>query len=327
MVIKKERLSYVDKACGIAILLVVYGHIIFPETMDINWYDFSNKFVYKFHMPLFMYLSGFLAFLSVSSKSLKTKQEYLNYQKKKLYKFLPIYLLAVFAAVLLDIFYKELATEQVYKNFFTAIFIPASGTAAFIWYLYVLFGFYLITPFLINFKLGPQFLILLGAFLLTNFKDAVSPLFSTDLFCKYFFFFFSGGLMYLYREQFITYLNRNGRWIMLISMILIVIEIFSDLILPYQVMSIGVILSVMYISILRWPEPISKIFILIGKSSFAIYILNSSVMNLFYIFYKLIIKMPIDGIFIISTFIIAVFVSVLIRITFNKIIPSKVYSL
>ena len=133
MAIKIERLSYVDKACGIAILAVVYGHIWFPETINTNWYLFSQKFIYQFHMPLFMCLSGFLAFLSVNKKNIKTKQEYLNYQKKKLYKFLPVCLLAVFTAVLLDIFYHALDAEQVYKNIFTAVFIPASGTAAFIW--------------------------------------------------------------------------------------------------------------------------------------------------------------------------------------------------
>lgn len=75
--------------------------------------------------------------LHLHGKSIKTKPEYLNYEKKKLYKFLPIYLLAVFTAVLLDIFYYKLTDEQVFKNIFTAIFIPASGTAAFIWYLII----------------------------------------------------------------------------------------------------------------------------------------------------------------------------------------------
>src|ERR1035437_4162764 len=152
MVVKKERLSYIDKACGIAILLVVYGHIWFTETIATNWYFISQKFIYKFHMPLFMCLSGYLAFLSTSNKSIKSKTDYLNFQKKKLNKFLPVYLIAVSCSILLDIFYKHLAITEIKQNILIHFFVPAHGTAAFIWYLYVLFGFYLVTPFLLNFK-------------------------------------------------------------------------------------------------------------------------------------------------------------------------------
>ena len=62
----KERLTFIDKASGFAILLVVYGHIEFPETRQINWYWIPRKFIYEFHMPLFMCLSGYISFLSTT---------------------------------------------------------------------------------------------------------------------------------------------------------------------------------------------------------------------------------------------------------------------
>src|SRR4051794_39187389 len=77
---EKERHVFIDKACGISILLVVYGHIYFPETIGIGWYINSQKFIYKFHMPLFMCISGYLVFLTTSKKNIKTKEEYLNFQ-------------------------------------------------------------------------------------------------------------------------------------------------------------------------------------------------------------------------------------------------------
>ena len=59
----KQRVGYIDTIKGFAILLVVMGHVIqwsysdfrsFPHNYDhILW-----KFIYSFHMPLFMFCSG-----------------------------------------------------------------------------------------------------------------------------------------------------------------------------------------------------------------------------------------------------------------------------
>lgn len=60
---EKERLQHIDIAKGLCILLVVVGHIL--------QYNFSGtgsssafNFIYSFHMPLFMLLSGYVATLS-----------------------------------------------------------------------------------------------------------------------------------------------------------------------------------------------------------------------------------------------------------------------
>ena len=50
MRIDKERISYIDIAKGLGMLLVIWGHI--RET------GISNAMVYAFHMPLFFFLSG-----------------------------------------------------------------------------------------------------------------------------------------------------------------------------------------------------------------------------------------------------------------------------
>lgn len=62
----------IGAARGLAIILVVYGHII-QRTMMANGADFfSNpafKAVYTFHMPLFVFISGYLVFFSLSRRS------------------------------------------------------------------------------------------------------------------------------------------------------------------------------------------------------------------------------------------------------------------
>lgn len=56
----KQRILYFDWIKGLAIILVVMGHLYtFSETTSGN---LINKLIGSFHMPLFMYVSGFVAF-------------------------------------------------------------------------------------------------------------------------------------------------------------------------------------------------------------------------------------------------------------------------
>ena len=57
-----ERIHYIDKLKGLAILFVVMGHVS-DFGLGINDTLF-NSFYISFHMPLFMYLSGLFAFSS-----------------------------------------------------------------------------------------------------------------------------------------------------------------------------------------------------------------------------------------------------------------------
>lgn len=60
-----KRIEWVDIAKGIAIILVVVGHVgssygsagLYKESFLLN---FTNRFVYSFHMAAFMFISGFL---------------------------------------------------------------------------------------------------------------------------------------------------------------------------------------------------------------------------------------------------------------------------
>jgi len=59
-----SRLTWVDYARGIGILLVVFGHVwrgLKRAGMAVPCYGFVDSFVYSFHMPLFFVLSGMFA--------------------------------------------------------------------------------------------------------------------------------------------------------------------------------------------------------------------------------------------------------------------------
>jgi len=53
-----ERLIYIDVLKGIAIILVVMGHMFAPYTDYL--YSPVNQLIYSVHMPLFIFLSGFV---------------------------------------------------------------------------------------------------------------------------------------------------------------------------------------------------------------------------------------------------------------------------
>ena len=63
-VIMRQRIYYLDNMKGVAIILVVIGHI-----MQFS-FGFQTSQPVKFlcfHMPLFFYISGFLAYKQIAS--------------------------------------------------------------------------------------------------------------------------------------------------------------------------------------------------------------------------------------------------------------------
>ena len=72
--IQKRESMYLNIVKGIAILLMLWGHAIQICIKD-DSITFENnvfQFIYSFHMPLFMLLSGYLFFFSYKKRDLKT---------------------------------------------------------------------------------------------------------------------------------------------------------------------------------------------------------------------------------------------------------------
>lgn len=67
----KQRSLYIDFIKGIAIILVIWGHLI--QYTAVNDFDFFEnkifKFIYTFHMPLLMMISGYLFYFSAKKRS------------------------------------------------------------------------------------------------------------------------------------------------------------------------------------------------------------------------------------------------------------------
>ena len=57
---RKARLSYLELIKGLIIILVIIGHAIQFSLPDYEL-NFAFSFIYSFYMPLFFFVSGFLA--------------------------------------------------------------------------------------------------------------------------------------------------------------------------------------------------------------------------------------------------------------------------
>lgn len=83
----RERLGYVDFMRGVAIILVVVGHMI-----QFNGVETSNavfEVIYSFHMPLFFAISGYI---TQKVTRLESVRQYGGYMKKKVISILVPYM-------------------------------------------------------------------------------------------------------------------------------------------------------------------------------------------------------------------------------------------
>ena len=124
---KKERLAYIDNIKCFAIVLVVLGHLIqyiyYPNTFDHNH---VFRYIYSFHMPLFMAISGFIVGLSSQNKKINLLESILKRAKQLLIPFISW-------AIVSTIIGKNI------NKFFSIIKNPDNG----LWFLWVLFFIYL----------------------------------------------------------------------------------------------------------------------------------------------------------------------------------------
>ncbi|MEW6705231.1 MAG: acyltransferase [Pseudomonadota bacterium] len=148
----KPRYTYIDRTKGLAILLVVLGHLIAregPPGEGAGWYVLLKHGIYAFHMPLFMAVSGLVYGLSWRPRA--TVGEDLADAKRRALRLLPAYLL--FGLV---IFFGKLAFQS-----FTAgvdnrvegagdllelVTQPTASFCSFLWYIYALAVLYLVFP-------------------------------------------------------------------------------------------------------------------------------------------------------------------------------------
>ena len=178
-----NRLTDIDIAKGICIIWVVIGH--YKPTDSPEWYLTLIDVIYCFHMPLFMFVSGYI--YHVTKKPVKYNQFVLKKFKRLGIPYIFVSLLIIGIKLLTE---KEMYVEHPVSlsSFYEILYIPSAGY--FLWFVYVLFLIFLIIPFF-NTPRKLDFLFILSLIWF------VMPVQTTELFCinqlkSHFFYFVSG---------------------------------------------------------------------------------------------------------------------------------------
>jgi len=276
---KLKHLKDLDIAIGISIMLVVYGHLLF-NVKDLDWFVNSRRLIYRFHMPLFMFFSGFL--MSYTYKPVNTFKEYFVFLKKKIRKFLPPYLLFSLIFLIFDyVFYGFTMTEL--KETVISIFIyPAEGSAGFLWYVYVLLEFYIIFPLLM--MIAKNHLIKLLIFSIAIQFIKVPELFGIKFFAFYLVFIVLGIIATKHIKLYYKYLSKLGL-IFVASFVIILSLTAIGYIQPLKVITgLSAIPAIHYISLKLLSLKVSDRLMYIGQHSFYIYLMNTLIMGALFLF-------------------------------------------
>ena len=134
--VKNNRTISLDIARAITIILVVIGHYI-PDNSP-NWYVVFHRFIYSFHMPLFLFISGF-----IYMQTLK-KESYFTFVIRKVKRLMIPYFTTSFLVITIKLLSSSNASLENPVTPFSYIemfYSPAAGF--FLWFIWVLFIIFL----------------------------------------------------------------------------------------------------------------------------------------------------------------------------------------
>ena len=260
----RGRIKSLDGATGIAIILVVYGHLDFG--IPSHLYMTIRENIYNFHMSLFMFISGIVMNISIE----KHGKEHLF--RSKIRRFFPKYLLFSLLFFSADIFLSTKGFAQVFDLLINIVLYPAKASAGFLWYLYVLTIYYIILPYIKKVTRRYTCLVLILSFLLTLIK--LPSLFALDLIAKYLFFIFLSIVCFENWSKFLTNAQRYRFFSLILFVVLMAFSLNFGVV--NGVFSILVVFGFSKVqAYLGWLQ-------YVGRNSMIIYLLNTAVMGAIY---------------------------------------------
>ncbi len=183
------RRADLDRAKGLAIILVVFGHIVArQDPAGVGWYGPLRMTVYLFHMPFFLYLSGTVAVLSGADRP-ATPAALRRRAARLLLPFFGFGLLILAGKLALG---RHVTVDNLPPDLGTGLWALLWDTghspATSVWYLVTLFVFLLGSPVLLR-NLGMAGSVALA---LALFALPLPPVAYLDRVCGYYVFFVAG---------------------------------------------------------------------------------------------------------------------------------------
>jgi len=196
------RLLDVDAARGLAIILVVVGHVgaRVATLEDAGWYADLKAAIYLFHMPLFMALTGITFALSLPAFT--AWSEAARFSFKRVERLLVPYV--VFGLVVIlgklaasRVMHVDRAPQDLAGELYLMLVMPGSSVTVFIWFIYVVSIYLLLVPALFR-LIGRRPMLLFIASLVLQLGEW-PQLFMLDRVVEYLPFFAGGMLLWMHR--------------------------------------------------------------------------------------------------------------------------------
>ncbi|MDB5373134.1 MAG: Acyltransferase family protein [Belnapia sp.] len=189
----KERRLDLDRARGITILLVVFGHVVAQTVpQGVEWYEPLRYAVYRFHMPFFLYLSGTVVVLS-GLLAVPPGGWPALLRKRAIRLLVPFFgiglLILAAKLVALQLVFVDNPPEGLAGGLRDLFWTTDSSPASSVWYLLVLFLSTVAAVVLRRLGLGATGMVLLG--LALQFAE-VPPIAYLDRFASHFVYFAAG---------------------------------------------------------------------------------------------------------------------------------------
>jgi fucose 4-O-acetylase-like acetyltransferase len=275
-----RRLLDIDRAKGLAVIFVVIGHVSDTGPTGNKWYDTVKGLIYSFHMAYFMFLSGYVMYISYHPlNSINKAATYVWHRFVRL-------MVPFFFFCLLIFWGKYVAKWLVVVNnpveslsdFLTLILYPTDSIAGSLWYIYVLFLFSISFPFLMMISRGIiEYWIPLGIILsFTGSFVSISHLLAFYQICAFFIFILAGAIAAKRKVQYLAHIDKWG-WAWVCFFV-------TSLFIKYHV-SIPLIvtgmLSVPALHALIRKNPLAKsdLLLTLGTFVFSIYLMNTIFMG------------------------------------------------
>jgi fucose 4-O-acetylase-like acetyltransferase len=274
----RQRREDLDRAKGLAILLVVFGHIVAREQpLGAEWYEVLKDGIYQFHMPFFMYLSGYVTFLSGSARV--AGRDWPAFVGKRAYRLLIPFLLfglMIVAGKLLAARYIHVDNlpESPMSALTALIWDTDRSPALSVWYIAVLFVMCAITPPLMALVRGRTWVLVAIALIL--YAAPVPHVMYLNRVATYFPFFLLGGLAAEGSDRWLRTVDRST-WFALAALLASVFVVMT--------LNLGIKVGLLVCGILSMPalhglvrqSPLSRSAVLLwlGSLSFVIYLLNT----------------------------------------------------
>lgn len=281
--LRRQRLLDVDRAKALAIIFVVLGHISDPQGPE--WADVLRALIYNFHMPFFMYLSGFVFVYAASHLMKRSFRDYVLTRANRL--LVPFFVMAVIIITLkmLGSRYTDLnrSAASLFDAYQFILINTQQSPALDLWYLFVLFVFSIVTPLSYRLCRGRFWpLLVVSLVMYALFVDSVAAGGLTDNFyisrmCWFYVFFIAGCMACRHSKPWLWLVDRTWPF----ALILFVAADFGTLSVwilesPWRYLVVGLLSAVGLHGLVRSRLLASDRFLLfIAESTLSIYLFNT----------------------------------------------------